>query len=64
MSDTILSKFEELKVLIESLESDVQKNIAGNASAGLRVRRGLRDTKKKAAALVKLTMELEKARKS
>jgi hypothetical protein len=61
--DLVLQKWEHLKVLVESLESDVQKNLGGNATAGVRARRGLRDLKKDASELVKLTIELEKSRK-
>jgi hypothetical protein len=61
--DLVLQKWEHLKVLVESLESDVQKNLSGNATAGVRARRGLRDLKKDASELVKLTIELEKSRK-
>lgn len=61
--DLVLQKWEHLKVLVESLESDVQKNLSGNSTAGVRARRGLRDLKKDASELVKLTIELEKSRK-
>jgi hypothetical protein len=60
----IVDKWNELKVLIESLELDVLKNANGNNSAGVRARRGLRLLKKESAELVKLTIEQEKARKS
>jgi len=63
-ADLVLQKWEHLKVLVESLESDVKKNLGGNSTAGVRARRGLRDLKKDAAELVKLTIELEKSRKS
>jgi hypothetical protein len=61
--DLVTQKWSELKVLVESLDSDVQKNLGGNNSAGVRARRGLRAIKKEAAELVKLTLELEKSRK-
>ena len=35
----IIDKWNEVKVLIESLELDVHKNANGNASAGVRARR-------------------------
>ncbi len=60
----IADKWNELKVLVESLELDVLKNANGNNSAGVRARRGLRLLKKESAELVKLTIEEEKARKS
>ena len=59
----ILDKWNEIKVLIESLDLDVHKNASGNASAGVRARKGLRLLKKETGELVKLTIEEEKARK-
>ena len=59
----ILDKWNEIKILIESLDLDVHKNANGNASAGVRSRKGLRLLKKEAGELVKLTIEEEKARK-
>jgi len=59
----IVDKWNEIKVLVESLELDVHKNASGNASAGVRARRGLRALKSAAAELVKATIEEEKARK-
>lgn len=58
----ILDKWSEIKVLVESLELDVHKNAKGNASAGVRVRKGLRLLKKEAASMVKSTLDEEKAR--
>ena len=46
--------------LIESLRSDVVKHSQGNKSAGLRVRRGLRDAKKLASELVKESLEISR----
>lgn len=61
MSDnSIATKWQEIKVLIESLEIDVVKNANGNASAGVRARRGLRALKGEAASLVKLSLERDK----
>jgi hypothetical protein len=61
-SNTLLGQWEELKVLVESLESDVQKNaVKGNKSAGVRVRKGLRLVKKQATDLVKATLEYDKS---
>ena len=59
----VLEKWQELKVLIESLELDVHKNSNGNASAGVRARKGLRALKTAAGDLVKVTIEEEKSRK-
>ena len=63
MSLNIKEKWEAIKVIVESLELDVQKNANGNASAGVRARKGLRLLKKEAAELVKITLEAEKASK-
>lgn len=43
MSDSpVLSKWNELKTLVEALEVDVAKNAKGVAAAGVRTRKGLR----------------------
>jgi predicted transcriptional regulator len=62
--ENITERWNEIKVLVESLEQDVAKNVNGNTSAGVRARRGLRLLKKEAADLVKLTLEVEKSRKA
>ena len=59
----ILEKWNELKVIMESIELDVQKNARGNNSAGIRARKGLRLLKQEASSLVKMPIESEKARK-
>ena len=58
-----LEQWNEIKVLVESLDLDVHKNASGNASAGVRARKGLRALKNAAASLVKTTIQEEKARK-
>jgi peptidoglycan hydrolase CwlO-like protein len=66
MSDsdsTILSKWTELKALVEALEVDVAKNAKGVAAAGVRTRKGLRQLQSSAKELVKLTLETDKANK-
>lgn len=63
MSNDITSKWQEIKTLIESIDLDVHKNAAGNVSAGVRARKGLRLLKNQAAELVKMTVESDKARK-
>ena len=60
MDDNLIESFEEFMTLVESLRSDVVKHSQGNKSAGLRVRRGLRDAKKLASELVKESLELSK----
>jgi len=61
---SILDQWNEIKVLVESLDLDVVKNANGNASAGVRARRGLRLLKSKSAELVKETIVEEKSEKS
>ena len=63
-NDTIVSAWNEIKTLVEQIEVDVTKNANGNASAGVRARKGLRTLKTKAAELTKVTIEAEKSRKS
>jgi hypothetical protein len=53
---TVESKWEEIKELVASLETDVTKNAAGNAAAGTRSIKDLRSLKKNAGDLVKLTL--------
>lgn len=62
--NSVLSKWVELKTLVETLELDLQKNARGVAAAGVRVRKGLRDLKSRAADLVKTTVGLDKAKKA
>ena len=59
----ILDNWDEIKVLVESIDLDVHKNANGNASAGVRARKGLRVLKNSVAELVKLPIQEEKARK-
>lgn len=65
MSDdnVILSKWSELKLLVEALEADVNKNAKGVAAAGVRVRKGLRALQASAKELVKTTLENVKNKK-
>jgi hypothetical protein len=55
----VLNKWNEIKVLIESMEDDINKNASGNKAAGTRARKGLRTLKSAAADLVKLTLGKE-----
>ena len=61
-NSNLIAQWEELKVLVESLNLDVVKNANGNRSAGVRARRGLRDFKKRAAELVKASLEADKSK--
>jgi len=58
----LLQKWNEIKTLMETLEVDVAKNANGNASAGVRVRRGLRNLKSEASSLVKISLEKDKSK--
>ena len=64
MSSLIIEQWNEIKVLVETLDLDVVKNANGNSSAGVRARRGLRLLKNKSADLVRVTIEEDKDRKS
>jgi hypothetical protein len=59
MMSNVLNKWNEIKVLIESMEDDINKNASGNKAAGTRARKGLRTLKNTAAELVKLTLGKE-----
>jgi hypothetical protein len=60
MNETFVEQYEELKTLVEALQTDVIKNSQGNKSAGVRARRGLRELKKMAANLVKVSLTSDK----
>ena len=57
----LLDEWKELKVLVESLELDMHKNAGGNKSAGVRARKGLRQLKKRASEIVKISLESGKS---
>lgn len=59
----LLDQWNEIKLLMESLDSDVLKNLKGNSSAGVRARRGLRLLKTKLNDFSKMTIQEEKKRK-
>ena len=56
----LLNDWNELKVLVESLELDMHKNANGNKSAGVRARKGLRLLKAKSSELVKESLSNDK----
>ena len=58
-NNDVLTKWNEIKTLVETIENDVQKNATGNKAAGTRARKGLRNLKTTAAELVKLTLGKE-----
>ena len=57
----IIERWNELKILMETIEVDVIKNSQGNKSAGVRARKGLRQVKKSATDLVKFSIESDKS---
>jgi len=61
VNENLIEHFEELKVLVETLQKDVVKNSQGNKSAGVRARKGLRQIKKMASDIVKLSLETDKS---
>jgi len=63
-NEAVLSKWAELKKLVEVLDLDVHKNAAGNAAAGVRARKGLRALKKATGELVKQSVTLDKDKKA
>ena len=56
----LYTKWEEFKVLIESIEQDILKNAKGNKSAGVRARKGLRLIKTSASDIVKTSLANDK----
>ena len=56
----LYEKWNELKVLVESIETDIVKNSRGNKSAGVRARKGLRYLKASASDIVKLSLSQDK----
>ena len=60
MNDLLVEKYEELKVLVETLQVDIVKNASGNKSAGVRARKSLRELKKLASEIVKNSLTADK----
>tara|TARA_Y100000592_G_scaffold55001_1_gene86630 strand:- start:33 stop:218 length:186 start_codon:yes stop_codon:yes gene_type:complete len=58
-NNDVLTKWNEIKTLVETIENDVQKNAGGNKAAGTRARKGLRTLKNTASELVRLTLGKE-----
>jgi hypothetical protein len=61
MNSELLRQWEELKVLVESLNLDLHKNANGNKSAGVRARKGLRLLKKRTSEVVKESLAAGKS---
>jgi len=60
MTDRLLELWNEVKVTVESLELDVQKSSRGNASAGVRSRKGMRHLKTTISEFVKESVKVQK----
>ena len=60
----IVEQWDELRILVDSLDIDVRKSCRGNVSAGIRARKGLRELKTATSDLVKATIADEKVRKA
>lgn len=64
MSDTdskVLSLWTQLCQEVSELQKDLEKNaLKHNVSAGVRVRKGLREIRKQAALLLKQTLDADK----
>jgi hypothetical protein len=59
----LLEKWDELRVLVESMDLDIRKNaVKNNQSAGLRARRGLRLLKKLAHEILMSSVDEDKRR--
>jgi len=53
----------ELRLCVESMEKDLDKNLnKGNSAAGRRVRAQLRDLKKKSSELIRELVKLDKTK--
>jgi hypothetical protein len=63
MTDDMLRLWSEIRELVDTVSVDIRKNISGNASAGVRARKGLRVIKSKSSELTKLSLALGKQRK-
>lgn len=59
-TNPIFDAFKKIELELESVKGDVAKNAKGTVAAGVRVRKGLRDTAKLCRELVKLTIGRDK----
>lgn len=63
MNTELLVEWTEVKKLVEVLDLDIHKNVAGNVSSGIRVRRGLRAVRKGITALIRETIKRDSEQK-
>jgi hypothetical protein len=57
MNQKIVEAWALIKEAVAEIDVDVLKNAKGNASAGIRARKGLRALRNKLSELVKVTLE-------
>lgn len=62
MNERIVEAWDAIKRAVAEIDVDVLKNAKGNASAGIRARKGLRALRNNLSELVKTTIEEEKAK--
>ena len=58
---TVAEHYQRLRLLVESMESDLLKNSRGNKTAGTRLRKSLRLLKAYSGEFVKFSVEADKA---
>ena len=56
----VFDAFKQIELQLEATKIDVAKNATGTVAAGVRVRKGLRETSKLCRELVKLTIGRDK----
>lgn len=60
IAEVLLESYEVLRVLVDSLEKDINKSLKGNKSAGVRLRKSLREIVKKTTAMNKTSLQHRK----
>ena len=63
MNQRIVEAWDAIKQAVAEIDVDLLKNAKGNASAGVRARKGLRSLRTNLSELVKATIEEEKSSK-
>lgn len=58
--ELLLEQYEVLRVLVDSLEKDINKSLKGNKSAGVRLRKSLREIVKKTTIMNKTSLHHRK----
>jgi hypothetical protein len=62
MQQDILERWEEIKIMVESVDVDVRKNSKGVAAAGCRARRALRQLRKDIHIVIKQSIDQDKVK--